>query len=341
MLLIFSGFSCLLQAQIVADHSVVDRYNDIPQYYIDKVKTMLISIPGESHSTGYSRGLELLEAMEARYQVQIYSFGSPSASTNKNLRSGRHREAGEYIFFSESGISETRSEVRAQYNTGNPFDVIGFGWCYDMYRGDAPGGTLDPEHQVHWAGRSEGSPEGSGRWGLDSEDQALTGNSVSMDTYLQAIEGFNAYCEQNGYPTKYIFTTGPVDRREYAGTETGFQREIKHDYIRDFVAKDADRILFDYADILCWNNEGEQNLSSWNDGGTIRRHAQIHPDNMLDYNSSWNTVPHTEDGDHIGEVGTVRLAKAMWWLLARISGWDGTGDASSEQATILNPEQSL
>jgi hypothetical protein len=26
---------------------------------------------------------------------------------------------------------------------------------------------------------------------------------------------------------------------------------------------------------------------------------------------------------HIGEVGAIRLAKAQWWMLARIAGWDG------------------
>ena len=32
----------------------------------------------------------------------------------------------------------------------------------------------------------------------------------------------------------------------------------------------------------------------------------------------------TEDGDHIGEKGAIRLAKALWWMLARIAGWDPT-----------------
>ncbi len=83
------------------------------------------------------------------------------------------------------------------------------------------------------------------------------------------------------------------------------------------------RILFDYADILCWSNSGARNTVTWNDSGALRPHAQIHPDNMMDYDLSWNPITHTEDGDHIGEVGALRLAKAMWWMLARIAGWDG------------------
>jgi len=129
----------------------------------------------------------------------------------------------------------------------------------------------------------------------------------------------------NGYPTKVIFTTGPVDDGNgvMAGTENGFQREIKHDYIRTYVKANNTRILFDYADILCWNNSGAEYNANWNDGGTIRPHANVHPDNMKDYDGSWNIIAHSEDGDHIGEVGALRLAKAMWWMLARIAGWNG------------------
>lgn len=32
---------------------------------------------------------------------------------------------------------------------------------------------------------------------------------------------------------------------------------------------------------------------------------------------------YSEDGDHIGRIGALRVAKAMWWMLARIAGWDG------------------
>lgn len=322
LFLILGHISLLLGAQIVADHTVVDQYDDIPSQYIDAVKTMLVSLPGESHATTFLIGPNLLEQMDLTYQVETYASSTPPAATNQYLRMGGHRIAGEDFFFWDSRIAEMKGEISEQNGTGNPFHVMGFGWCYDMSRGDPPGGGLDPVYNVHWAGRSEGIPTGDMRWGLDSDDQTLTGNVVSMDTYLEAVESYIQFCEDNSYPTQWIFTTGPVDRDDQAGTENGFQREIKHDYIRDYVAQDPSRILFDFADILCWNNSGEQNITEWNDMGTIRSHAHIHPDNMMDYNASWNPVPHEEDGDHIGEVGSVRLAKALWWLLARMAGWN-------------------
>lgn len=307
--------------QIIADHTVVDKYDKIPQQYINEVKKMLVDMAGESHSGAYRIGQNLLELLDSKYQVETYD-GTCPAYTDQRLRIGRHGSVGEAAFYTtQTAINAYKSNITTQYNTGNPYSVMGFGWCWDMTWQNSPGGTLDPVYNVHWAGSSEGGPQGSLRWGLDSGDQALTGNSVCMDTYLNAVEQYIQHCIDNSYPTKIVFTTGPVDGN--SGTENGFQREIKHDYIRAYVAANSSRILFDYADILCWSNAGVKNTVNWNDGGNLRPHAQIHSENMMDYDASWNLIAHSEDGDHIGEVGALRIAKAMWWMLARIAGWDG------------------
>jgi uncharacterized protein YjdB len=321
ILLILVQISVIQYGQIIADHTVVDKYDEIPQYYVDEVKKMLVDIAGESHSLGYRIGQNLLELLDSRFQVLTYD-GTPPAYSTQYLRLGRHGSTGEDQFYtSQTAINSYKTLITNQNNSGNPFNVIGFGWCWDMTWLNSPGGVIDPIHKVRWAGSSVGGPEGNLRWGLDNGDQSLTGNSVCMDTYLNAVNQYIQHCNANGYPTKVIFTTGPVDGN--AASENGYQREIKHDYIRSFVQTNIDYYLFDYADILCWSNEGTEYITNWNDGGTLRPHANIHPDNMYDYDASWNKISHTEDGDHIGEVGTLRLAKAMWWLLARIAGWDG------------------
>ncbi len=325
ILLILTQFSFLSNAQIIADHTVVSKYNEIPQQYIDAVKKMLVDIAGESHSLGYRVGENLLEILDPKFQVLTYDGTLPAYST-QYLRLGRHGSVGEATFYtSQTAINAYKSHITSQNSSGNPYSVMGFGWCWDMTWQNAPGGGLDPVYNVRWAGSSDGGPNGNLRWGLDSGDQTLTGNSVSMNTYLDAVEQYIKHCSDNGYSTKVIFTTGPVDdgNGTMGGTENGFQREIKHDYIRNYVSASSTRYLFDYADILCWNNSGVKYITNWNDGGTLRPHANIHPDNMKDYDASWNMISHTEDGDHIGEVGALRLAKAMWWLLARIAGWDG------------------
>ena len=330
------SFTSDIFSQIIADHTVVDKYKDIPQYYIDIVKTKLVWIIGMSHSIGYFNGATLLESYDSKFQSTVWLETSPPAYTNSAMRIGREYLQREGVYTNSVGVNNLNSMIGDQAESGNPFNLVCFGWSYQGTWENDPGGTIDPVYRVRWAGSSQSGPEGNLRWGLDSGDQALTGNSVCMDTYLAAIETYNSYCQANGFPTKAIFSTLAVDGD--AGTEAGYQRELKSQYIRNYVAAHQGAILFDYADILCYNNSGELNTENWNDGGTLRPHAQIHPDNMKDYDASWNMIDRTSHNpeDHIGEVGALRLGKALWWMLARIEGWNGNISSVVETDDISN-----
>ena len=329
---------------IIADHTVVDRYDDIPQQWIDEVKKMWVDIPGESHSSGYRIGLELLAGADARFPVSTIDSGTPEAYTAQHLRvsratwgdvnnaSGWQYDYGEEDWYtSDLAVSRTQNHLTYANTHNLTVTALAFAWCWDMTWQNPPGGSVDPIYQVHWAGSSEGGPDGNARWGLDAGDSALTGNSISMDTYLSATESYIAHNAANGFGTWVFFTTGPVDS-DYNTGENGYQRQLKHEYIRNYVKNSNDRVLFDYADILTWGNDGTQNTLTWTDlGGTPRTFPYIHPDNMLDLDGSY-----TEDGDHIGQRGAVRLAKAMWWLLARQAGWDGVIGAHRASVTSGN-----
>ncbi|MDZ7634151.1 MAG: fibronectin type III domain-containing protein [Bacteroidales bacterium] len=45
-------------SQIIADHTIVDRYDEIPQQYIDEVKKMWLVYAGESHARAIRVGLQ-------------------------------------------------------------------------------------------------------------------------------------------------------------------------------------------------------------------------------------------------------------------------------------------
>lgn len=317
---------------LIADHTVVARCAEIPQAYIDAVKTMWADIPGESHSFGYRKGCQLLQDADARFQVNVLESGTPEPATDQHLRLSRatwgdvsHATGWIYGYGEEDWYTSAQAIQRTKdhltyCNTHNlAIAAMGFGWCWDTTWHNSPGGGIDPVHQVRWAGSSVGGPQGDLRWGRDADDYALTNNTVCMDTYLDATQQYMAHCQTNGYPTRVFLTTGPVDGGGNTG-ESGYQRHLKHERIRAYAAAASDRCLLDYADILCWSNAGDQNTVAWTDyGGTPRTFPYIHDDNMLDLNGSYN-----EDGDHIGERGALRLAKALWWLLARMAGWDGS-----------------
>ena len=319
-----ASFTVNSSTQIIADHTVVDKFDDIPEFWINEVKKMWINIPGESHSYAYRKGMDLLmAAYPTKFIVNVSEDATPEAPTDQHLRVNQSvrelegwwgtgsGEAHWYTWYAYPDADRPavkdriKNHILYSYNNSLNLTAIGFGWCWDTTWHNGPGGEIDSVYNVHWAGSSEGGPDGDLRWGLDDGDIALTGNRVTMNTYLSATEEYRLYAIGIGAATKVLFTTGPVD--SYT-EESGYQRHLKHEYIRSYVAANSDRILFDYADILCYNDSGEQSTSTW-DGHT---YPVIHLDNLGD----------TSIG-HIGSAGAIRLAKAQWWLLARIAGWDG------------------
>lgn len=279
MLTTTGGQSPAQKGFIIADHTVVDLYDDIPQQWIDSVKTYWLSYAGESHSEGIRAGLLLLETADPTFAVSVIEDGTPESYTASNLRSSRatwgdlNNSSGwiygygeEDWYTSSTAITRTKSSIAYCNITGPSLDIFGFGWCWD------PGET-------------------------------------DMTDYLDATQQYIDYCSTNGYNTIVIFTTGPVDS-DCATGETGYLKYLAYEDIRDYVNADSTRILFDYADILCYNDDGSgPNTASYNG-------------NTFPIITSDNLTP-TIESYHISEVGALRLAKAMWWMLARIAGWDG------------------
>ena len=309
-------------AQIIADHTIVDRYDDMPSEYITEVKKMWAVYAGESHSYAIRHGMALLEALNGTYNSNVRESGTPDAYTTANLRfsggtygdysnaSGWIYNYGEEDWFTNStALSRTKAGLLYCYNNSLTVAAFGFGWCWDMVGLSFMDGlgTADPVYGNVWYGISKMGPQGDRGWGLDDADNAITANTINLDTYLEATQEYIDYCTANSIPTKVFFTTGTVDA---IYGEAGYGGYLKNERIRNYVDAGATRILFDYADILCYDDNGTQTTTSWN-GHTYPR---ITPTNM-------GAPP--DDHGHIDDPGCLRLAKAMWWMLARIAGWDG------------------
>jgi hypothetical protein len=323
ILLVRTGYG-----QVIADHTVVDRYDEIPQQYIDEVKKMWVSLAGESHSGAFRVGALLLESQDPRFAVSVIDQGVPEPYTANNLRLSRatwgdHDQVtgwvydyGEEDFWTNStAITRTKAGLLYCQNNGPSLAALGFSWCWDATWQNDVGGGYDPIYQTRFAGASFEGPDGNLRWGIDDEDISLTGNHVSMLTYIRAMHDYIDYCAANDITTAMIWTTGPVDNdSDMALGESGYQQYLKYEYLRDHIDSLDNAWFIDYADILSYNDAGEQATTSWTDyGGSLQTFPIIHGDNMVEWNNTY----------HFGSNGALRLAKAMWWLLARIAGWDG------------------
>ncbi len=331
LIFLFSATWMPVRSGIIVDHTCMDT-DRIPDPYIADVKKIWFDVLGESHSTAYLKGGDLLEAENSRFQASyVDGFGTvPEAYTDTRLRISRigrgdvnhttgwpnlHGE--EDWFTSAQAVSATKAHIDYCNGNGWTIGILAFGWCWDMTWHH----TVFAETVEDWGGRWGGALDyynGTSIvtqpiWGLTAED---TPNSpfLSLQDYLLATDAYASYCQTQGYATRVVFTTGPVDGN--TTTELGLGRHVKHEAIRAYVAAAGDRVLFDYADILCYNSAGEIRLSSWSG------HAfpVIHSENMQDLDGTY-----TEDGDHIGKKGALKIGRGMWWLAARLAGWNGLG----------------
>ncbi len=103
-ILVFIHLSIALYGQIIADHTVVDQYDAIPQQWKDSVKTKLVWVIGMSHGYGYFRGAELLEQLDPTFQVDIWFETDPPAYQQSALRLGRPGLGRESFWTSQDGI---------------------------------------------------------------------------------------------------------------------------------------------------------------------------------------------------------------------------------------------
>lgn len=273
--------------QIIADHSVVDLYDNIPEQWIDSVKTMFMALAGRSHAGGYHRGLTQLENSNSTYSVNVATL--PESYSSHYLRYtsytwGNVTTQNEWLnsygqtdfFSSEMALNHTKIVISQYKAVGAEADVFGFGWCWNELGGDY------------------------------------------ITDYLNAMQLYIDYCTDS-ITTKMIYTTQPVDG-PWGDTYAIFQGNER---IRAAVKANSASILFDYADILCYDN-----------GSDI-------PYTNTDGVNTWPVITPANDEPelvaHISAVGELRLAKALWWMLARIAGWDGSTGGSTDTTPPTAP----
>lgn len=108
--------------------------------------------------------------------------------------------------------------------------------------------------------------------------------------YRDALLGLEA-----SYPTKrFVWWTIPLE------TSGNTNRQAFNDQVRAYSRANG-KLLFDIADIECHNAAG------------VKLIDELGREHMW---AEW-----TDDGGHLNADGASRVARALWWLMARIGGW--------------------
>ena len=154
--------------------------------------------------------------------------------------------------------------------------------------------------------------------------QVSTATEADIKTYLDLMSAL----ESDFKNVKFVYMTGHLD-----GTGLTGNLHLRNEQIRAY-CKENKKILFDFADIECYNPDGTY-------FGAKR------PNDACDYDSdgngsldsNWATEwqnSHTIGVDwydcssaHSQPLNANQKAYAAWWLWARLAGWDGKVQATT------------
>jgi len=179
-----------------------------------------------------------------------------------------------------------------------------------------PSGDLGNPDQTTWATRTRDYLDGSGSdrnvvvWSWCG--QANT-SEENISLYLSLMNGL-----EEDYPdVTFVYMTGHLD-----GTGVDGNLNVRNNQIRDYCIAN-NKVLFDFADIESYDpdsnyflDRGADDECSYDGGNWADEWCNAHPDDPLCESCSCA---------HSRPLNCNLKARAFWWMLARISGWDGTG----------------
>ena len=147
--------------------------------------------------------------------------------------------------------------------------------------------------------------------------QVSSATEADISTYLNLMSGL-----ESDYPdVKFIYMTGHLD-----GTGLTGNLHLRNEQIRKY-CRDNERILFDFADIECYNPDGtyfgdkkpsDACAYDTNGDGTLDGNWAVEWQNSHAQGVDWYSC----SSAHSEPLNANQKAYAAWWLWARLAGWD-------------------
>ena len=140
--------------------------------------------------------------------------------------------------------------------------------------------------------------------------QQSSNSTATVNSYLANLNQL-----ESEYPNmRFIFFTGHTD-----GTDTPSTPETlkyNNELVRQY-ARDHDKIVFDFADIESWDPAGNYYPNTGNPDGACNWCAQWCTDHPSDCQNLTGSCAHTHP------YNCKLKAKAFWYMMARLAGWNG------------------
>ena len=148
--------------------------------------------------------------------------------------------------------------------------------------------------------------------------QVSTATEADINTYLNLMEEL-----ESDFPdVRFVYMTGHLDGSGLTGN-----LHLRNEQIRKY-CRDNNKVLFDFADIECYNPDGTYFGDKSPDDGC---NYDTNGDGSRDGNwaIAWQNS-HAKGADwfdcsaaHTQPVNANMKAYAAWWLWARLAGWNG------------------
>ncbi len=285
---------------LIVDHNAVMQFDQIPDYWLEQAKQLTFHYAHTSHGGQIICGLLELEEVDSRYSVAVRQ-----SSSSPNLPAAENPPA------------------------------------LRIYDGNPPETYITPDG--YWQGSSAinrtraVADTGYFDFSMWSWCGQQSDNDVeTVQEYLRVLDQL-----EKEYPQmNFIYMTGHTD-----GTQDNANSTLKrnNNLVRDYV-KANNKILFDFADIESWDPAGNHYHNTTDACSWCENWCNSHPA-CLPYNPGDNCFNHDQTNtwyccDHSHRFNCFIKAKAFWWMMARLAGWNSATPPSPSPSLFPSPSPS-